>query len=429
MEVDDAEAIDLIPDIKCGEATNGIIPITIRNSEAFYELEPYYDWHDICLKLTYRSVSSANSNNTNTCHPHIDNFWRQKYVLFANLPDHDKGKLYLQTTVHLNAYNLEVKFSAKNKQTNKWMSETDTFTINIPSFLQDNTFKIGEEVSFRDIKSSYTSYGIIEKKLKDDQYRIIKINGEKEQDYYDVDICRLYHTAIDKLFQVNLRHTDLMDKNLFIMRNDDSINVFKALQTVFEDISIDMGVQTYGIINATIHWEAISDFLSTNIFDYLYGKQFKYIVSCLLNDKQHKCLEMINIRQHDIEIKYEAIKKKQISNYYNHDIVWSCDWCRCEFSEWEYGFRCKGAVFEDRHEFCMNCINTVIMLNGELMNLLCDLLSDYLINDCVEVIVHFVIGKVIYKQFSNCNQEKVEVCNNKRKCDFDIPLPKRLRLK
>ena len=146
------------------------------------------------------------------------------------------------------------------------------------------------------------------------------------------------------------------------------------------------------------HYKGMTLFLTKHIFDMLYQKQYQYSVSCFI-DGDHEWIHFENVRQFDAEkiyarIKYLKLAKCDIDTIASRNGAYSCDWCSIDMRDWNFMYPCK-AHYADQHYYCLNCTNTVITLNKELKKLLNQLLENELIDDCVQSIVDYVVGKVV----------------------------------
>ena len=83
-------------------------------------------------------------------------------------------------------------------------------------------------------------------------------------------------------------------------------------------------------------------FITKNIYDFLFYKQYSYNIKCLLNYKHE--LRLINLRQSYIGNERDNI------NY-------NCVQCGCDIREWDYFYLCIDCPYINQHHFCLNCIN------------------------------------------------------------------------
>ena len=78
---------------------------------------------------------------------------------------------------------------------------------------------------------------------------------------------------------------------------------------------------------------------------------------------------------------------------------YGCDICHCRVDIFDWLFHCNAGL-KEKHDFCLKCINLIITQHSELQVLLLDILKDSINDDCVEIIVTFVVGKVIQIQYN-----------------------------
>ena len=170
----------------------------------------------------------------------------------------------------------------------------------------------------------------------------------------------------------------------------------------------------------------------------LFQPQFEYKVDCFMDDKyKHNILVMNNLRVKDIANDYEMYKNG-INNNNVENIIdsfdyiqYGCDWCRGLMTEWEFIYSCFDKHWDEKHDICLFCTNTVIVLNKELNKLLSNILKHNLNQDCIQEIVHFAIGKVLYIDNNNIDNNDLDLMvidentksnSRKRKLgDEDIP--------
>ena len=434
---DDDIEFNFIPSIEVNDVVNGIIELQVTNILNLWENNQFGSMEDVCFKIVFR-INNVNQNDDDDMHD--NNIWKEKQILVGSVGDN--GKMYLKTNVYLYQYEFEFYLKTMNVKTKKWMNKnSDIIKICIPSFLVDNDFKIGQEISYRAIDTFHTNYGKIVEILKDNFYKIkyFKYDDKKKgprayassyiETTSNIHISRLYHQSTNEQFEIDLTSKKNLNKNLLAQTNDKhKLLIFNSIFNSLKPYSQNESCNIYGFEKAIINWKSMNTFITRNIFKYLYKSSFEYHVSCLIEGDKHNNLNMINLRQSDIRTKMYLMKNKigniiyKISMFNNTN--YSCDWCRGSINEWDFVFQCINSKYIDRHDFCINCVNTIITLNKQLKNLLNKLLSKQLIIDCIQLIVHFVIGKVIYTQFQIESTQKNNNKKNKRKTmsDNDIML-------
>ena len=217
---------------------------------------------------------------------------------------------------------------------------------------------------------------------------------QKEQ---NVHRSRLYKEGFPLQYQSDIIDTSQMEQLLLLKRNDiHSIECFEAIFDGFIKYASNFSILIYGVVEATIYYYQINLFISKNIFKFLYEPQFDYYINCLLEPHNDGKLILKNLRQTDIRTSYKALCDGSMTkgfSLYEHTL-YTCDWCRCGLRGFNYIYQCS-VKHTDRHDICINCVYTVIRLSTELQMYLAALLKDILIDNCIEVIVDFVIGKVV----------------------------------
>ena len=371
------------------------------------------------MELIYRSIPIIEDS-----HPSIDKIWRVKDMLICNVSD--DGECQIRVPIYLYSYNFEFGIKTKDTSTNKWWPRSKTQTIKIPSFLNENIFDIGDMINFRNSLNCRMSTGKIMEKIGDTQnYKILYQKWDKDKDehipteliIHSSNICRKSNNEM--MVEIN-DDTDMIN-NLLIQRNDElSINIFDAIKNHYEVLTQSESYEMYGKEHYTKHWENMADFITKSVFDYLFEPQFEYKVACFMDDtyKKNNYLVMNNLRAKDIANDYEMLKKQkngdERNNNNNENVVdsfdlieYGCDWCRGLITEWQFVYSCNGENWDNVHDICLFCTNTVIVLNKELHKLLSNILKDNLNRDCISEIVHFTIGKVIYTEFDSTDDDEL----------------------
>ena len=375
--------------------------------------------HDICFEFVYRRIKT----NPHDKNPYIDDLWRSRNILVGSC-SYD-GNLYLKVAVYLIDYDIQFFIHCKNNKTDQFMTPSVLQTVNIPSFLLNNNYQINDIVSFRNDHTFYTTEGKIVEILDDNKFKIsffqFNINFDPSKDEMEenenenerdplpkvkwiesseiVDISRIYHKGSNIQYEIDLIDPDSMFTNLLIKRNDiGSKRIFNALVHFYNRESFIYCYEHYGNEKLLYHFEAMSIFVSKNVFDFLFEPEFHYKVDCLLNGDHHHMLKFKNLRQADIRTKFELqqqrIGKVEVDVDEFNELSYQCDCCRTGIRDWNFVYQCSVSPL-DRHDVCLNCVNTVIQLNKELRRYLDEILNDDLNDDVIQVLVSFVIGNVI----------------------------------
>eukprot|EP01084_Bolivina_argentea_P260590 440119_1 len=434
---------DFIPEIKFDPVINGVLQLKITSINTLWINNQFHAFNDTCFNLFYRRINSQNRPNH---HIDVDNIWRTQFIPVGSVGD--DGTMYFKMKVFLYNYDFEFRLQTMNVTNNKWMTSSKIYTVNIPSFLKDENFNIGQRISFRNTNTFSTTDGEIMEILPDNMFKIkyLKYDSKKHgprnfrssyiETYNNIHLSRMYHKSTHMQYEIDLINTDSMDKNLLIQsENEHKINCFKALKNSLKKLCKIECDMTYGKERAIINWKGMNRFISKNIYDFLYNSDYKYSIDCIIDSFNDHRMNMINLRQSDIRTKYELLKMNIgniISSVYQHENVWyGCDFCRCSIKEWDFVFQCTPNSYLNRHDYCVHCINSIITLNGELSNLLNELLVHQLISDCVKVIVDYVIGGVVLVKYNDNGMDnedvimdnKYEKCNKRKLNDNDVLFP------
>merc|ERR1712013_665764 len=103
---------------------------------------------------------------------------------------------------------------------------------------------------------------------------------------------------------------------------------------------------------------------------------------------------------------------------------YSCDLCRVGVHVWDFVFECDNG-FMHTHDLCLGCVANVIRINAKLKELLREQLSDEMSVDCIDTIVSFVIGNVVY-----CEKNHQSASTKKRRLESPtLPQTKRQKVK
>eukprot|EP01084_Bolivina_argentea_P306341 529362_1 len=401
---------DFMPEITIEPVTTGVIYLQITNCESMWEKNRYSSMHDVCFQFVYRKIKT-NIYDTNN---DIDELWKRRSILVGNTA-YD-GKLYIKVPIYLINYNIEFFIHCRNNKTNKFMTPSTKQTVNIPSFLVNNNYKLNDIIHFRDEQTFYTSQGKIVDILDDNKFKIFyykynEINSDDDTQAIEptkeswipmhevIHSSRIYHKGTDLQYEIDLIDSDKMETNLLIKRNDiESKNIFNVLINIYDEYSFNWCIEQYGDENGLCHWEAVSLFITKNIFDFLFAADFNYKINCLLDGDSHSVLRLNNLRQSDIRTKLELQKNKSGNVEVDMDefdeLSYRCDCCRTGLRDWHFVYQCSTKPL-DRHDFCLDCVNTVVSLNHELKSYLDEILDENVNNDCIQVIVSYVIGKVV----------------------------------
>lgn len=419
------EPFDFVPIITIKPVINGVITIQITNCSEMWSKNQFESMHDTCFEFVYRRVKT----NQYDKNPEIDGKWRGKQIFVGNIGYN--GTLHLKVPVFLIDYDVEFFMRCRNRKTNKFMTQSKLHKVNISSFLLNNVYKVDDTVSFRNEETFYTISGKIKEVLDDNKFKImyyklnenydptqVEENENKNQNENDdenkeenqrmkkwiesyeiIDRSRIYHYGTNMQYEIDLINSTNLERNLLIKRNDkESLDIFRALLSANSRLSFMWCYNAYGAEKSLVHFEAMTTFLSKNIFDFLFEPEFNYKVDCLLDGDHHSVLNFVNLRQSDIRTKLELQRSKIGNLEVGEDeftvISYRCDSCRTGLKDWNFAYQCSINAMH-RHDYCLNCVNTVIQLNKELRTYMDDILNEDLNDDCIQLITAFVIGNVV----------------------------------
>eukprot|EP01084_Bolivina_argentea_P174359 302043_1 len=333
----------------------------------------------------------------------IGHKWKYKSINSATfIPD---GKFHLSVPIFLSDYNIEFYIKFQDKISTKEI-------LNVPSFLLRTHFGIGETVIFKEeMDSLFTNPGVVEQILEDGYYQIYNYHynpakgSKRDPKSWDKVVKVIHYSKIwsntRKIRKtIDLNNHKIIHKNTLI--NNNNINAMNTFYSLFDALKPYINIlckDIYGTLKGLAFCRGTNEFLTKNIYDMLFETKFNYKVGCVVDGNDGWC-NFVNVTQWDITMIAEILKDNPDVNFLHeacdiHSMIFSCDWCSAEIKTTGYFYVCSHKCFVDKHYYCLNCINNVIKLNGQLKELLIDLLDKYLVNDCVQTIVDFVVGSVV----------------------------------
>ena len=259
---------EYLAEFKCTSAINGVINVTITNIDSLWDINSYYTSGDECMELIYRSIPIIKDS-----HAAIDKIWRVKDILICNISD--DGQCQIRVPIYLYSYNFEFGIKTKNTSTNEWWPRSKTQTIEIPSFLNENVFNIGDTINFRNSLNCRISEGKIIEKLQDTQnYKILyqKWHKEKQENVATeliIHSSKISRKGSDEAMMIETSDDTQMIQNLLIQTEDKlSINIFDAIKSHYEVLTQSECFEMYGKEQYTFHWENMADFVAKKIYDF-----------------------------------------------------------------------------------------------------------------------------------------------------------------
>eukprot|EP01083_Nonionella_stella_P097869 275164_1 len=426
-----------IAEFQCESAADGIVHIKITNCDSLWDLNEYTTVGDESMELIYRSFPSPTVKNNNAS---IDKIWRVKDILLGSLGD--DGDIYLRVPVYLHHYHFEFSLQTKNTSTGEWWPISPSQTIQIPSFLSENIYSVGDEVSFYNRLLCRISKGMIKDILTDGDHKILHSCYDKEWNeshevLSTVPVSLISRKCIPSQSIVHISDDTQLLQHLLIQSDDTQhLLIFDAVKMHYSVPSQDYCFEAYGPHDFGVHWESMAEFVTKNICTYLFDAQFCYHVDCLQgNHGVTGVLQLSNLRVRDIKSDYEmlmaGVEHMSIALDSFDNIEYACNVCRCALREWDYVYSCCTKQWEENqqmHDYCLFCVHNVIQLNKELAQLLKDILRNTIDMDCIQTIVHYMIGRVIYMEFES-NVEEVSCKKRTLESIECTPLPAAKRRK
>ena len=408
---------DMTPVVESGETVNGVVQLKLNMDDFRRDQFHYYETTE--FELSYRCVPVTAC----VTDPLVESVWQTRRISISSInQEQQPAELYLKVAVRLYAFKLQFTLRAWNVSRDCWMSCSKVYAVEIPSFLRDARFKVGQSIKFRKVGQWGVTSGTIAAKIANNRFQVKHptrthlVNGIDgpfwmyKDSTTELDVSRLYHTSKKAHFVVDLVDKTVMYRHLLV-RNDDELanDTFNVIREAMDAYSrsetiIREGLDAYSRSyykgqKAVMHQRSMSTFVAKEVFDMLSVPQNKFSVDCLLNGDAHCGLKMLNLRESDIRTKHELLRKGIGNVYYHplmhHQLHYACDWCCCDIDEFDFVFQCSGAQYVDRHDYCMSCVGTDITMTQELNVLLNEVLRTQLVPDCIRCIVDHVIGRLV----------------------------------
>ena len=143
----------------------------------------------------------------------------------------------------------------------------------------------------------------------------------------------------------------------------------------------------------------IAKFVSKHVMAFLYRPHFAWKMdACFVNHTHGALRSSLCLRAYLISrrLSEERQGKGKASTGDIDDRFQVCDVCSVSLDQFEFIYHCSADI-NDRCDICLHCVYSIIRQSGELKQLLTGVLADghYVNQDCVEMIVAFVVGKVV----------------------------------
>ena len=254
---------EFIAEFECNSSLNGVIIVSVTNINTIWDSGIFATCADECMELVYRSMPISIIPNSD---PSIDKLWRVKDILICNI--HDNGQIAIRVPVYLHSYQFEFGLKTKDTQNDSWWPRSETQTVTIPSFLCEDIHSTGDNVSFRNPLNCRSSNGQIIEELEDGNYKILWTLQSKEMVIHSSKICRI---GIEDIMMLSTLNESEMINDLLIRRRDtESKEIFDAVRSHYDALAYDECWEIYGRKEFMFHWEAMSLFVTKNIFDFLW---------------------------------------------------------------------------------------------------------------------------------------------------------------
>ena len=146
----------------------------------------------------------------------------------------------------------------------------------------------------------------------------------------------------------------------------------------------------------------IAKSVAVQVYKLLFEPEFYHRVGCIFDGE-----EMFNSEQWTFEVNktisdyQEGIDCRELQKSWDA-FGYSCDICRIDVTFFDFMWHCK-RHHNDRHDFCLSCIHSIIQQYNQMQEFLYGILRDQMNKDCIEQIVICCVGKVVkFNRLQNC---------------------------
>jgi len=398
-----------IPQMSCCEGNNGLVKLTLLNRNDFdlhwqdilLQLDDSSPLHYPCLQLNFKCLVEG--------HPiPSEDSWNEA-VIFNGHMDEDCS-FYLMLDARLEPYTFVFTVQSSSPErvqdpTKELGPPSQEHTVDVPSFVIDIQYQQNEWIEFRADGEYQPQEAQILNVLEDDMFELeYERYGDDHQIHKEtttVHLSRLYKQSIDNHHVIRVHAPETVQDALFIKRHDElNKNTWRALNAHFHGEARKWCFEMYDEADVGVHHQAISYFVTQNVYEFLFEPQFEHKINCMVSDLDG-ALRLQNARQNHLRSNYDllrdpsnAIAVETLLGIEEDENPFTCDWCCVDIGEWEHFYSCD-VVRANRHDFCMNCVATVIRLNKALKSVLREVLKEELVVDVVDTIADYTLGSVI----------------------------------
>jgi len=381
---------------------NGLVRLKLDNWNYFIKFRYDLD-ENIRFRLHYKKRDALN--------------WKIVEFDAAEIRCAPEVHINIRVDVNLLDYNMEFKISTQlnnniismadmkeHIRPNIWLPPSNTVSVHIPSSMKELTFEREQMVRFHVPESSNSkySYGTINRVTGANDDRTYEISHYRTGKKYQIKDNKCERNASIKHLSahsyVDLTSIIEMESILLIgnrmgVENKSVMDLYLCLNGIFYSEYI----QKLSIDSKRIHQQSMVKCVSLNVINYLYKKEERYKIKCMLMNELSAdhihfddTLRLIPQREYAVN---RAFVLKEQSYYFEY----YCDQCLCVQGDYYWMYRCMREANGkyDGHDICLNCVYDVIKKCRQLKHLLDKLLVNELTDDCIQTIVVYTAGNVV----------------------------------
>eukprot|EP01084_Bolivina_argentea_P039457 72918_1 len=327
---------------------------------------------------------------------HISTNSKWKSVYFTCNKITKRGHFWIRMRMFLYSYQIKCKIRAKyaDNTDTKWFDWSKQYIINIPSSLVNNKCKVGEYIKYRPKHEFYANGRGKIVQILDDDYLKIKTIENKEN---IVHTSQLSTTRISYNYLIEIIDNKckwIVDQRFILQNNDlDVLNLYILLSDIYCGYAAKyVCYNVFTTLNGP--YNDVGKYVSGNVIGFLYSLKYIWKIGCRLNH-EHGLLKLYSLMNHFTCTNIES-SILGVNNGVKADSTteW-CDICHVSSNIFLSTFHCDAEIVE-AHDYCMKCVNGMITQHNQLIELLEEILiKDDVNHNCIEIIVTFVVGKVV----------------------------------
>ena len=389
---------------------NGLIRLKVDLNEINRYFRRYSRY--FLFKLEYQTLS---------CHQNSSTEWTHVSFQSDYIKNQPEMHINIRVDTKSSAYSIRFRLAVMTKLTlqssansprslilrkNKWSKWSNIVQIEVPSIMKDFSFEINDWIKFKYMtnrdKEKWAFGTITNKKYiasenkyiykvshyrTSKEYEIIEINGDRQ--FMKHFACQTY---LDLSNRINA------DCSLLIGDRDERANdVYVELGNLFYTqyaLKIFKGSNEY---NNNLDYVSMAKCVAFHVIDFLWSaRNERYQIRCCLN-KEDKSEHFDDVLRLYSTRQYQTAKAGEMKECRILDSVFGCDICLCRQGDYGWMYRCQlnKKCKYDGHDICLMCIYDMITRYNQLNGLLQELLSNYLTDDCTQIVVAYTVGDVV----------------------------------